>query len=49
MEMEKGKLPPPPGLITTLVRGFDSVASHVLVILPPLLSTCSFGLARICV
>jgi hypothetical protein len=37
MEMEQRKLPPPPGLITTLVRGFDSVASHVLVILPPVL------------
>jgi hypothetical protein len=37
METEQRKLPPPPGLITTLVRGFDSVANHVLVILPPLL------------
>jgi hypothetical protein len=37
METEQAKLPPPPGLIASLVRGFDSVASHVLVILPPLL------------
>jgi hypothetical protein len=37
MESETRKLPPPPGLIASLVRGFDSVANHVLVILPPLL------------
>jgi hypothetical protein len=37
METEQHKLPPPPGLITTMVKGFDSVASHVLVILPPIL------------
>jgi hypothetical protein len=37
MNAEPVKLPPPPGLITTLVRGFDSVANHVLVILPPIL------------
>ena len=37
MELQQGKLPPPPGLISTLVRGFDSVASHVMVILPPVL------------
>jgi hypothetical protein len=37
MNAEQGKLPPPPGLISTLVRGFDSVANHVLVILPPIL------------
>ena len=37
METERRKLPAPPGLITTLVRGFDSVANHILVILPPLL------------
>ena len=37
METESRKLPPPPGLIASLVRGFDSVANHVLVILPPLL------------
>jgi len=36
METEQHKLPPPPGMIATLVRGFDSVASHILVILPPL-------------
>ena len=37
METEQRKLPPPPGLITSLVGGFDSVANHVLVILPPVL------------
>lgn len=37
METEHGKLPPPPGLIASLARGFDSVANHILVILPPLL------------
>jgi hypothetical protein len=37
METGQSKLPPPPGLIATLLRGFDSVANHVLVILPPLL------------
>jgi hypothetical protein len=37
METEQGKLPPPPGLIASLMRGFDSVANHVLVILPPVL------------
>ncbi len=37
METEQNKLPPPPGLISSLVRGFDSVANNVLVILPPLL------------
>ena len=37
METQQRQLPPPPGLIYTLVRGFDSVASHVVVILPPVL------------
>jgi hypothetical protein len=37
METEQRKLPPPPGLISTLLRGFDSIANHVLVILPPVL------------
>ena len=37
METEQQKLPPAPGLITSLVRGFDSVANHVVVILPPIL------------
>jgi hypothetical protein len=37
METEQRKLPSPPGLITSLVHGFDSVANHVLVILPPVL------------
>jgi hypothetical protein len=37
METEPRKLPPPPGLIASLVRGFDSVANHILVILPPVL------------
>jgi hypothetical protein len=37
METESRRLPPPPGLIASLVRGFDSVANHVVVILPPIL------------
>jgi hypothetical protein len=37
METKLGKLPPPPGLVASLAGGFDSVASHVLVILPPVL------------
>jgi hypothetical protein len=37
METEKGQIPPPPGLVASLTRGFDTVANHVLVILPPLL------------
>jgi hypothetical protein len=37
METQQSRLPPPPGLIHTLVRGFDSVANHVAVILPPVL------------
>jgi hypothetical protein len=37
MNAEARKLPPPPGLIITLVRGFDSVANNFLVILPPIL------------
>ena len=37
METKQGILPPPPGLIASLVRGFDSVANHVAVILPPVL------------
>lgn len=37
MENEQKKLPPPPGLISSLVRGFDSVANNVLVIVPPVL------------
>jgi len=37
MEIEQGKLPPPPGLVSSVARGFDAVASHFLVILPPLL------------
>jgi hypothetical protein len=37
VETEQRRLPPPPGLIASLLRGFDSVANHVLVILPPLL------------
>jgi hypothetical protein len=37
MQTEQAKFPPPPGLVTTLARGFDSVANHVLVILPPIL------------
>jgi len=37
MAIEHDKLPPPPGLIASLARGFDSVATHILVILPPVL------------
>jgi hypothetical protein len=37
METENRKLPPPPGLITSMVRGFDTVANHVGIILPPIL------------
>ena len=37
MEIEQGKLPPPPGLISSIARGFDAVANHISVILPPLL------------
>jgi hypothetical protein len=37
METEPRKLPPPPGLISTLLRGFDSIANHIVVILPPIL------------
>jgi hypothetical protein len=37
METEQGKLPPPPGLFASLMAGFDSVATHITVILPPVL------------
>ena len=37
MENETSKLPPPPGLISTLLRGFDSIANNIVVILPPIL------------
>jgi len=37
METKQGKFPPPPGLLATLMAGFDSVANHITVILPPLL------------
>jgi hypothetical protein len=37
MEAERGKLPPPPGLIASLAAGFDSVANHITVITLPLL------------
>ena len=37
MNTKLGQLPPPPGLVASLMRGFDSVANHVLVILPPVL------------
>jgi hypothetical protein len=37
METERRILPPPPGLISTFLRGFDSIANHVLVVLPPVL------------
>ena len=37
MESQQAQLPPPPGMIASLARGFDSVATHVQVILPPVL------------
>lgn len=37
METEQEQLPPPPGLVTTMLRGFDTVANHVLLIVPPVL------------
>jgi len=37
METEKGQIPPPPRLVASLTRGFDTVANHVLVIMPPML------------
>lgn len=37
IETEQGKIPPPPGLVASLMAGFDSVASHIVVILPPVL------------
>jgi hypothetical protein len=35
MQAEQSKFPPPPGMIASLVRGFDSVTTHLAVILPP--------------
>ena len=35
MQIELGKFPPPPSLVTSLVTGFDAVANHIPVILPP--------------
>jgi hypothetical protein len=37
METEQGKLPPPPHLFASLMAGFDSIANHIMVILPPVL------------
>jgi hypothetical protein len=37
METPQGKLPPPPGLLASLRAGFDSIANHIAVILPPVL------------
>jgi hypothetical protein len=33
----QGKFPPPPGLLASIMAGFDSVANHIAVILPPVL------------
>jgi hypothetical protein len=33
----QGKFPPPPGLFASLMAGFDSVATHIALILPPVL------------
>ena len=37
MDMKQVKFPPPPGLVASLMAGFDSVATHIAVILPPVL------------
>jgi hypothetical protein len=37
METKLGRLPPPPRLLASLMAGFDSVANHISVILPPVL------------
>jgi len=37
MQIEQAKFPPPPGLIASLVSGFDAVATHILVIVLPIL------------
>jgi hypothetical protein len=37
MQNTQGKLPSPPGLLASLMAGFDSVANHIAVILPPVL------------
>jgi hypothetical protein len=37
MQTKLAKLPPPPGLLASLMAGFDSVANHIAVILPPVL------------
>jgi hypothetical protein len=37
MQTGQVKLPPPPGLVASLLTGFDSVANHIAVILPPVL------------
>ena len=37
MQTEQAKLPPPPRLLASLMAGFDSVANHIAVILPPVL------------
>jgi hypothetical protein len=37
VEIEQGKLPPPPGLIASLAAGFDSVANSITVIALPVL------------
>ncbi len=33
----QGKFPPPPGLLSSIMAGFDSVATHIALILPPVL------------
>jgi hypothetical protein len=37
IENRPGVLPPPPRLLASLMAGFDSVANHIAVILPPVL------------
>jgi hypothetical protein len=37
IQTSQGKFPPPPGLLASLMAGFDSVANDIAVILPPVL------------
>lgn len=37
METQPDQLPPPPGLVASMIRGFETVANHIAIILPPVL------------
>lgn len=37
MDIQQETFPPPPGLVSSILRGFDSVANHILLIIPPVL------------